>query len=71
VPGTAAAGLEVQLVNAGKATIMMQRGHSSDSARGLTPTADTNGVGPLDPLSDVCALFPQVGGYIGHLYDIF
>jgi len=46
--------------------------HNSDNRmRSVTPTADTNGVGSHDPLSDVCALFPQVGDYIGQLCGIF
>jgi len=44
---------------------------SDNRTRSVTPTADANGVGSHDPLSDVCALFPQVGDYIGQLCGIF
>jgi hypothetical protein len=37
----------------------------------MTPTADTNGVGCHDPLSNVWVLSPQVGDYIGHTCGIF
>jgi hypothetical protein len=37
----------------------------------VTPTADTNGVGCLDPPSDVWVLSPPVGDHIGHLCGIF
>jgi hypothetical protein len=37
----------------------------------VTPATDTNRVGSHDPLSDVCALSPQVADYIGQLCGIF
>jgi len=37
----------------------------------LTPTADTNGVGCPDPLSDMRTLSSQVGDHIGQLCGIF
>jgi len=44
---------------------------SDNWTRSMTPTADTNGVGSHDPLSNMCALFPQVRDYIGQLRGIF
>jgi hypothetical protein len=37
----------------------------------VTPTADANGVGSHNLLSDVCALFPQLGDHIVQLCGIF
>jgi hypothetical protein len=39
--------------------------------RPLTPKTDTNRVGCYDPLSDMGALFLQLGDHIGQLCGIF
>jgi hypothetical protein len=44
--------------------------HLGGQAVALTPTADTNGVGCHDPLSDLYTLFPQLGEHIGQLCGI-
>lgn len=42
-----------------------------DQSVGMTPTADTNGVGCHDALSDMSTLSPQVSDRLGHLCGTF
>ena len=48
-----------------------RRVHAEAQSVELTPTADTNGIGHPDPLSDACELFARVSDRLGHLCGIF